>query len=45
MRGDVGGGGDEHRVLGEEVPEIADLRQKQDDPEPVRRRSTTAYND
>jgi hypothetical protein len=32
MTGHIGGGGYEGRILGEEVPDIADLGEKQEDP-------------
>ncbi len=32
VRGYIGGAGDECAVVGEEMPDIADLRQKEDDP-------------
>lgn len=33
MCGDVGGGCDEDGLLGEEVPDVAELREEEEDPE------------
>lgn len=32
MGSDVGGGGDEYGFLGEKVPDIAELREEEEDP-------------